>query len=412
MTLANRLSLPAMVGRQPHWLAQLPEARNAFFYDDWQRGQFAVNGVPKSWPTADDSFARAGAAYQELASGLLVSKPAGAPRWPDYSNTPAGLLMEGSVTNQCENYNANPTDLTGVTKGGDAAATLTVVDDAAEIAAAGLGDICTSGLVYKLDNSAGSGTATAIIACDAVTTTDEYTASAYVRCGAGSGDISFIFQSDGIDFSNSGYERVSFSDTPSATTRDMGIRAFAGAVVYFILNQFEKGSIATSPIVVTGGSSTRNADALTRDVSMFDLSGGIWVFFEGRLNAAAGAFDRIFQAGANNIRSSLEYDAATSSFAARQFSGGVSAGEVLSASPLGYSGKMAARFGSGADMLALVVDGASAGTDTTSAYSPATSVSIAGNLSGGDKPASLALARLWVTPASAYTIADAEAKTA
>src|SRR5690606_20738143 len=78
--------------------------------------------------------------------------------------TDRGLYAGGQRVNKCRNFNANPTDLTGVSKAGDAAAMLTVVDDSAELAAAGLDGICTSGMAFKFDNSAGTSTSWLYIA--------------------------------------------------------------------------------------------------------------------------------------------------------------------------------------------------------------------------------------------------------
>jgi len=160
----------------------------------------------------------------------------------------------GERTNKCENYNANPTDLTGVTKSGDAAATLTLVDDTAALAAAGLSGLATSGQVYKLDNSAG--VAYSYAYPDGATgNTNDHVFSSYVRGGEGELRAS---GGEGITaFSaSSTYVRRTSSFTPGASTRKGGVVAYPGEVVYFILNDLEEGSKVTPTIVVAGAAAT------------------------------------------------------------------------------------------------------------------------------------------------------------
>jgi hypothetical protein len=85
-----------------------------------------------------------------------------------------GYFGEPASTNKCTNYNANPasgafaptsvttfnTNTTNLTAfDGGTGALFGVVDGSVAIAAAGLDAICPSGLLFKIDNSGGSGTA-------------------------------------------------------------------------------------------------------------------------------------------------------------------------------------------------------------------------------------------------------------
>lgn len=209
------------------------------------------------------SFAQAGSNYEIDANGQLVPFAANQPRiLPGI-----GYRAYGALTNKCTNYNANPTDLTGVAKSGDAAATLTVVDDSAALAAAGLAGICTSGKVYKLDNSAGSITSTASFSGQTANT-NAHSATIFVRGGTGVVFNNFGDSPGASAFGASAtYVRRSYSMTPGGTNRQMTIRADIGQVVYFILNQLTETTIAASslPIIPTTGSAATVAAADMRE---------------------------------------------------------------------------------------------------------------------------------------------------
>ncbi len=178
----------------------------------------------------------------------------------DADGNALGLLREPQGTNKCTNYNANPTDLTGVTKGGEAAATLTLVDDSAELAAAGLDGICSNGSVYKLDNSAGATAAYAVNTAGQPGNTNAHSMTAYVR--GGTGVIGLNLATSWTSFTASeAYRRVySLNKTSAETNRYFYIQADAGQTVYFILNQLEESSFPTSVIPIAGANATRAAE--------------------------------------------------------------------------------------------------------------------------------------------------------
>lgn len=171
------------------------------------------------------------------------------------AGTIKGVRDEKSSTNKCTAYTANPTDTTNINKGGDAAATLTVVDDSAELAAAGLSRICANGQVFKLDNSGGVSDAWATTVGEAGTL-NPHTLSAYVR---GEGDIRFGGMAGQLTFNTPTYQRVVNTLTPDVTSRHLQILCKAGQVAYFILQQLEESEYATSLIPVAGASVTRAA---------------------------------------------------------------------------------------------------------------------------------------------------------
>lgn len=165
-----------------------------------------------------------------------------------YGQPGLGVLAEPSLTNKVTCQKANPTVTTNITKVGDEASVLSIVDDTAALTAAGLIGICTLGDVYKLDNSAGVLIADANIA-GATANTNKHTGSAYVRASAGAGVVRSDLSTISVAFSNAAYERVIGANfTPSSNSAILTIRANAGAVVYFILPQLEEYPVATSPI--------------------------------------------------------------------------------------------------------------------------------------------------------------------
>ena len=179
--------------------------------------------------------------------------PANAPLIGD-----GGLGVWEARTNKCTNFNANPTDLTGMSKSGDAAATLTVVDDVAALEAAGLQGLCTSGKVYALNNSAGS--ANAFVDISGVTgNTNAHSLSIFMRALAGSPGIRY----NGVTYGSpvAAYTRLLAENITATSGNRFAVIAPPGAVAHFILNQLEEGSFATAPIVVQGLPATRTAVA-------------------------------------------------------------------------------------------------------------------------------------------------------
>lgn len=205
--------------------------------------------------------------------GLSLDFTNGLPPGLTFSRTGAGMAQRldgswvsflGQRTNKVAIFNANPADLTGLTKAGDAAAILTLVDDPAALLAAGLQDVATSGKVFRFDNSAGTGSAQATVT-GTVGNTNPHTVSAYVR-GSGACRVQLsAVSSVGTTALTGSYVRVSNLLTPLGTTNVLSIRAEAGAVVYFILPQLEEASVVTDVIVTTGSATTVGAQPRITD---------------------------------------------------------------------------------------------------------------------------------------------------
>ena len=178
-------------------------------------------------------------------------------------------------------------DTTNISKGGDAAAVLSVVDDTAALAAAGLDKICTSGKVYKLDNSLGTVGAQAF--SNSVGNTNIHSASAWIRGGTGFLDLN---QSPGRStFSASAaYERrYALNVTPADTGKPWRVQADAGQTVYFIIPQLEEGTFATAPIITAADPTatiTGTGAAITKSTSNVLVNQNITLYMRFSMSAA------------------------------------------------------------------------------------------------------------------------------
>jgi hypothetical protein len=181
-----------------------------------------------------------------------------------------GVLTVPSRTNKCTCRKANPVDTSNIIKSGDAAAVLSVVDDTAALAAAGLDKICTSGKVYKLDNS--GGVSEALANClGSVGNTNVHSLMVFAKA---SGEAYIRFSTGGVAVAMSAsYTKVLNENIiPGNTGAVLQIRALAGAVVYFILPQLEESPYCTPPIfqdsdLVDGlNSITRSGTIISTDI--------------------------------------------------------------------------------------------------------------------------------------------------
>lgn len=198
------------------------------------------------------SFTRTGAGTAWTAAGSLETFANGLPRITD-----RGLLIEGPRTNQLSLFNADPVDVSGLVPYGGA--TVSVVERSALIGAAGLGQVCPAGRVFRVvttgnDQGVSIGTAT--------TGTMATSASAWVAVESGS-EAGVCLEGHGpvVATSSAALTRVSVNGVvPGASTR-MRLRSQGGASTFvFILPQLETGASASSPIVTTGAGATRGGD--------------------------------------------------------------------------------------------------------------------------------------------------------
>ncbi|MBU2652632.1 MAG: hypothetical protein KKA81_17030, partial [Bacteroidetes bacterium] len=145
--------------------------------------------------------------------------------------------------------------------------------DSAELAAAGLGGICTSGKAFKLDNTFGGAT-TAYIPVSGVTgNTNPHTMSVYMRSTSSARMV--LSSSGGTNWGTSAvYARRSATVTPANSSQQLVIEAAPGVIVWFVLNQLEEATFSSSPIVTEGGTGTVRAADIISMIEPGGLSGG------------------------------------------------------------------------------------------------------------------------------------------
>lgn len=169
--------------------------------------------------------------------------------------TAPGWLCEPARTNKVTCRKANPVDTTGLTKSGDAAAVLSVVDDTAALTAAGLIGVCNSGKVYKFDNSLGTINASTIIQGD-TTNINVHSFSCFARnaslvATSASFYIGSFPANSSVIKGTSSYLKCSVTNfVPTGVANKAVLYVTAGSIVYFILPQLEEGSFSTSPITI------------------------------------------------------------------------------------------------------------------------------------------------------------------
>ena len=252
------------------------EARQGWHseYNTWLKSYCAANDIPvfdtyeilrepeantikAAWDSGDGLHPNTDG-YTNLASGMQ-------PVIAGISDATA-IMLEPESINKLTCYGASPTDLTGVAKSGNTSAQLSVVDDAAELTLSGLSLICTSGMVFKLDNSlGGAGDAYAIFTAT-VGNLEPHSLSVYARTSpiSGANALRLLYDDAGSQSTftpvSSTYRRYSIENkVPSQTYRKMGIAANIGTIVYFVLPQLEEIPFTTSPIPTAGAAATRAA---------------------------------------------------------------------------------------------------------------------------------------------------------
>lgn len=195
----------------------------------------------------------------------------------DENGNALGLLVEGSRVNELTAYNANPTDTTGWIAAGDANGVFSIVDTPVPLSSVGLGNLCSSGKVFKLDNSA-SVTSFYVESSIILGDLDVRSCFAYLYIeGSATNNGTFGIGYDvdqGVRLNNSGaWEKIIVKNvTPAAINRRLRIKAYPGQVIYFILPQLEKGTFCSSPIVVSGAVAIRKKD----DVYIAGLQSKPW----------------------------------------------------------------------------------------------------------------------------------------
>lgn len=179
-------------------------------------------------------------------------------------HTGTGVLLEGEGTNKCTCQKINPSATTNIgapTNDG----VLSIVDDADELAAAGLSAFGPN--VFKLENPSAIAFTTITVSGAAADTTVSLSLFARVS-GANDVRLELNTGQGEIQFSNTKYVRVvSEGIDPEGATKQLSITCEQSTDVYFILPQLEESKHVTSPIIGdnSAATATRATDAALAD---------------------------------------------------------------------------------------------------------------------------------------------------
>jgi hypothetical protein len=205
------------------------------------------------------TFTRASAAQYINAAGKLAQAAVNAPRFGhDAQGRKLGLLIEPAIVNKVTCFNANPTNTTGFTTSGTGS--LSVVNDAAELANAGLDLICTTGNVFKAEATT-SGAFTLTVP-GTTGNTNKHSASVYARGTGGATAATLAINASPVNIpSGGGYVRRKVDNiTPSSSSQKINIVVQGNSTLYFILPQLEEFTVTTTPVITVGATGSRSAD--------------------------------------------------------------------------------------------------------------------------------------------------------
>lgn len=173
----------------------------------------------------------------------------------DYSGNRIGTYMWNvAITNKCTNYNWQPTDLTGLTAGGNASGAVTISTHPIHGFPTILIDNTLGGAGTKYANISGT---------FANTNPHSMRVEYYVETGANgsnafindSGGVGSVLGSTSVAVGQNG-TIVSENFTPSNSARTMRINAGFNSKIHFWLNHLEETTVARPPIKVAGASAS------------------------------------------------------------------------------------------------------------------------------------------------------------
>tara|TARA_R110002074_G_scaffold253081_2_gene425050 strand:- start:343 stop:2562 length:2220 start_codon:yes stop_codon:yes gene_type:complete len=239
--------------------------------------------------------------WSEFLAGVLRRTDRGAAIGAQFTNKIrnqwgiGGVPGTVGVLNKCTGYNAKPTVVgAGTTKGGNASATLTLVDKLADLQALAatvpwlssyLANGVASGQVFKLDNSLG-GSGNALVDLAGVTANTNKHSMRGIAWNEGSA-TGLMRLTDGVvavgDTTISATTPTEYKSenlTPNSSTAAIRFQVALGGIVYFILfDLIEAATAAPVPTIVAGAAATGALP--TNWVGVVNATGGIAFSFLG-----------------------------------------------------------------------------------------------------------------------------------
>lgn len=201
----------------------------------------SVDGFYSNYAKASGNFKRASVANQLNDIGAT-------PVAVDVPKLNHGIDLEGASVNKITAAKSNPSDTTGLTLSGSTGATLTVVDDVDALLAARLDEYGPG--VYKLDNSAGDGTAI-VVDAGATGNTNKHSLVVAIRGDAASLQAKNSATGAVAITASTAYKFEALDGfTPTNSSDGWSLQVAVGKVVYFTLIKLEEMPIHTTPNLV------------------------------------------------------------------------------------------------------------------------------------------------------------------
>lgn len=173
-----------------------------------------------------------------------------------------GWLLEGSIQNKCQNYNAAPTDLTGVIAVGGATVSVVTVASLPAAAKAAFDTSPLPGFVTAVYRVQCPGPGSGMQVTGPTGNTSTHTLSAFCYVVSGVPTLQLSGPNNAVSLS-SDFERTTVkTTTPNSASDVMYFREPTGTSDFYVaLNQLEQKPFATSPVVVAGSAVTRAIDS-------------------------------------------------------------------------------------------------------------------------------------------------------
>ncbi|PJE32677.1 phage head spike fiber domain-containing protein, partial [Pseudooceanicola marinus] len=352
-----------LAGGAGNWVARDPVARNAHLFFSPETGRFAKGGVPASFSQMG-TFEAAGTRYERTSDGAYLPRGVDVPRLADFGSGERRWFLTGEYTNLLR-WSEDMTQSAWVKNNGATVAP---------------GEILSRlGLPCAKINIPPGGDQKLRQFVDVTAVPDgtpiTYSFEAHVD---GPQTVAVRPFSDGAGFTG-GQQDFDLDPGWNELSMTVGKPAGATAVYFSVMGEQSAYSyhmaaanltatpIRTAPVITEGSAVTSAPELFNSDLSGFDLSGGVWVFFDGAMYGTNEPFPPYFtiQSDVNN-RLTVFQNTANGVIRALQTSAGAGEGINGPVVPPGDPAKFAVRFEP--DNMAFIVGGVTAGTVASVGY--------------------------------------------
>ena len=221
---------------------------------------FASNTLSPTGLSGTITFTRSTTAIFRDSARRFQLAAVDAPRFDyDSGGVQRGLLIEGSRTNKCTNYNLNPdAALTNISA---SAGTLDRVNDAANIPFSGG---VVGGNVFHLNNTTGA--AVTITVVGVTGNTNPHSIRVFARFTGTAPTLQLTGAAGAVACSNAYAETKSNNITPGTAADQWQLVIPAGTEVWFLGCQLEEAAFVSSPIETSGLATIRADDLATSSI--------------------------------------------------------------------------------------------------------------------------------------------------